>query len=126
MSNYTEVADLQHFVLEESYVLDVEAHPGRLVMVMDLVLTPEHADFAPPVEGESYTFRKGIIEFGGVSSVTWTDQPDRPAVDADGETDGETDYGWIDSFDSIEDMYRLQGDFGTVELRASLLIVRLL
>jgi hypothetical protein len=46
---YHEVfAGLGHVVLEESWVLAVDASLTQLTMVLDLVLTPEHPDYHPP------------------------------------------------------------------------------
>ena len=54
-------ADLSHIVLEESWVLDVDATLNCLIAELDLVLTPEHPGYHPPRVGETYCYRRGTL-----------------------------------------------------------------
>jgi hypothetical protein len=114
MTEYTSLPQLSAFVLEESYVLDIEAHPTRVRIMLDLVLTPDHPDYADPAPGEQYCFRRGHIEFTGVRRLLWTAQGAPPAHDAN----GDLDYGNIDSFISTDVGYELEGSWGRMELQA--------
>jgi hypothetical protein len=115
MKAYTELPGFEGLLLEESYVLDIEAHPGVLVLSMDLVLTPEHPQYSEPLPDEQYCYRNGFIRFTGVQRLVWVDQGAPPATDAT----GEVDYGNIDSFEWDEVGTRLQGSWGQIELRAA-------
>lgn len=114
MTAYTSLPQLSGFLLEESYVLDIEARPSFVRFVLDLVLTPEHPQFADPVPGEQYCFRRGHIEFLGVRRLLWTAQGAPPARDAS----GELDYGNIDLLNASDIGYELEGSWGRIELQA--------
>lgn len=114
MRPYRELAALRGVYLEESYVLDIEAHPASLVVVLDLVLTVEHLDYRDPIDGEQYCYRRGSLTFGGISECRWSEQGRPPAVDAT----GERDYGNIDTFEWDNGRYILEGDWGHLDIRA--------
>lgn len=111
---YTSLPQLSEFLLEESYVLGIEARPTSVRFALDLVLTPEHPRYADPVPGEQYCFRRGHIDFVGVRRLLWTAQGAPPARDAS----GELDYGNIDLFNLTETGYELEGAWGRMELQA--------
>ncbi|HUP69041.1 MAG TPA: hypothetical protein VM142_04410 [Acidimicrobiales bacterium] len=110
---YTSLPQLSGFLLEESYVLDIEARPSSVSFALDLVLTPEHPHYADPAPGEQHCFRRGHIEFLGVRRLLWTAQGAPPARDAS----GEVDYGNIDSFNFSDLGYELEGSWGRMELQ---------
>jgi hypothetical protein len=119
---YTEIPQIEHFVLEESWVLDIAASPGRLVIRIELVFDKDHPDLKPAPVGDVYYTREGILSFEGVSRLEWIDQGARPSLDAT----GELDYGNIDSMSWEDERYELEGDFGTIILTASQLHLELL
>jgi hypothetical protein len=114
MRAYTEIADLEHFVLEESWVLAIEASPGHLVLRVDLVLDKDHPDLEPAAAGETHYSRPGLMVFDDVADLSWTNQPSRPAVDAN----GEEDWGHIDSMLWDKNHYEFSGDFGRLSISA--------
>ena len=118
---YDEIPSLAAILLEESYVLDIEAHPASVQFSVDFVLTPEHPEYCPPGADESYCCRRGWLRFSGVTRCLWANQGAPPARDAT----GEVDYGNIDSFAWDTASYLLEGDWGHMELIAERLEVHL-
>ena len=113
MNPYTGIDGLEDIVLEESYVLAITATPGRLVFKVDFVLTPDHPLFRPYNAVETFAcFRRGELRFQAVTASQWSDQGKPPARDAT----GEIDYGHIDYFEWKPGCYRLEGDFGFIEI----------
>lgn len=115
MQSYIELDSLTHYVLEESWVLDIEARPANLVMRLEFVVTEEHPAFGPWGPDEWTCFRSGTLRFAGVTSLLWTDQGSPPARDAS----GEIDYGHIDVFTWKPGEYHFSGDFGSMEVHAN-------
>lgn len=115
MRPYTEIHALAPFLLEESYVLDIEAHPSSISFKMDLVLTPDHPSYAAPVPGEQHCYRRGTICFRNVERLLWVNQGAPPARDAT----GELDFGGVDQFEFDELGFLIEGSWGRIELRAS-------
>lgn len=115
MRKYEELPTIGAFLLEESYVLDIDARPGAMSMEVDLVLTPEHPDYEEPRADEQFCYRRGRISFSDVKALSWGGQGMPPAVDAT----GERDYGNIDRFEWARGRYLLEGSFGLLEVDAS-------
>jgi len=111
---YTFLAGFAELVLEESFVLGIRVEPSRATFEVEFVLTPDHPAYTPALSGERECFRQGWIRFFGVQRLLWENQGRRPAIDAT----GTVDYGHIDSFASNGDIFRLDGDWGTMELTA--------
>lgn len=119
--SYTQLDGFEHLYLEDSFVLDIAAHPGRLTITIELVLTPEHPEYQPPSPSEQYCMRPGVIEFESVRRLAWTGQGTPPSTDAS----GTIDYGNIEEFEATEDTVTLQGDFGQLEIESTTPTVRL-
>jgi hypothetical protein len=119
MKPYPELPQLAHFYFEDSYVLAIAATPGWLKIEMDLVLTPSHQEYRPAKPGEHYTYRHGSLIFDGVTTLSWTEQGERPAIDAN----QELDYGNIDQFEWEPGRFLFEGGFGKIDVRAANLIV---
>lgn len=115
MKPYTDLPGFESLVLEESYVLGVEATPGALAFDLDLVLTPEHPAYAPPPATERECFRRGRIRFVQVRRLVWDAQGVPPATDAS----GEADFGHIDSLAWEGNVFTLEGDWGRMEVSAA-------
>jgi hypothetical protein len=118
---YQEIPSLAAILLEESYVLDIEAHPTTVEFSVDFVLAPEHPEYCPPGSDESHCYRRGRLRFSGVTRCLWSNQGAPPARDAT----GEVDYGNVDSFEWDRAGYSLEGDWGRMELIAEQVGVRL-
>lgn len=115
MKPYAEIAEFSSFYLEDSYVLGITATPGYLRLDLDIVLTTDHPEYNRDHPGEQHCYRRGYLNFQGVTHLLWEGQGIRPASDAD----GEVDYGNVDSW-TIEDGNRhlIVGDFGQISLVA--------
>jgi hypothetical protein len=112
VKSYTEIDGLENIVLEESYVLGITATPGHLVFRVDFVLTADHPLYRPPAAGNTECTRTGEISFEAVESLQWSGQGAPPARDAS----GEIDYGHIELFEWKPGCYRLEGDWGFIEV----------
>jgi len=112
--NYTDLPAFNGLFMEESYVLDIEVHPGMVTFTLDLVLTPEHPQYSGPQSGEQYCYRRGNLLFSGVENFTWTGQGAPPAIDAT----GEVDYGTVEFFIHNHAGYCLEGSWGRIQLTA--------
>jgi hypothetical protein len=87
MRPYVELPGLAEIVLEESYVLGVNAQPGELTLDVEFVLTKDHPAYAPPPPSERDHVRRGTLRLVGVERLLWEGQGARPAIDASGELD---------------------------------------
>ncbi|MDR6435180.1 hypothetical protein J2790_000301 [Paenarthrobacter nicotinovorans] len=122
MGKYFEHEVFWGFYLEDSWVLDIYASRGQLVITAEFVLTEEHPSYAPARFGEQYCYRKGVLVFEGVKDLTWTGQlSSRPSRDPD----GSVDYGNIDSLIIEGDHYTVEGGLGTIGLHAASIRVAL-
>jgi hypothetical protein len=121
MQSYSQLPHLSNVLLEESYVLDIEIHPGFIKFKMEFVLTSDHPEYTEPPPTERYCYRRGLLSFDGVIRCLWSDQGAPPATDAT----GETDYGNIDAFRVDGSFYSLEGDRGSMDVVASGVEIRL-
>lgn len=99
-------------LFEDSYVLSISAEPYKVVFAMDFVLTSEHPSYCPPRPGERACFRKGKIEIGKFRRLLWDASGYSPSTDAE----GELDFGSLDEIVKIDDVWRLSGDWGSLEV----------
>jgi hypothetical protein len=110
-------ADLADIVLEESWVLHVDASLRRLSVTLDLVLTPDHREYSPPRTNETYCYRRGTLTVDSDTAVLARRSTCPPAVDAT----GEADYGHIDRFtqatDIADNVWELSGEWGEALIR---------
>jgi hypothetical protein len=121
MKDYPEIEALASYYLEDSYVLGVVAVPGALTLSMEFVLTQDHPEYVSPPPTEQYCYRRGVLKFTGVRSLSWRDQGAMPARDVT----GEIDYGNIYSLTNEGDRYEIVGEIGEISVVASTLEVRL-
>ena len=111
--DYVEIPALQHFVLEDSYVLDVTREGDTVTIRMDLVYAKIHPELRPPREGEWAYVREGELRFVGVSEFEWSNLSE-PATDAD----GSRSWDGLESFQQVDDTYTLEGDVGSIRVVA--------
>jgi hypothetical protein len=112
---YTRFDGFENLYLEDSFVLDVAARPGRLTISAELILTEGHPDYREPRSDERYCMRDGVIEFASVRSLRWTGQGIPPSTDAS----GSIDYGSIDALHLSEGVIHIEGDFGQIEMESA-------
>jgi hypothetical protein len=115
MRPYTDLHGFESIVLEESFVLGIQATPGAVEFRVDLVLARDHPDFRTPQPGDAECFRLGVVRFRDVQRVTWSSQGAQPASDAT----GDLDYGHIDSFVWDRELFELNGNWGAMEVVAA-------
>jgi hypothetical protein len=109
---YTSLAGLADVYLEDSFVLDIEAHPGSLVFRLDMVLTQEHPLYRPPKASETYCYRRGELRFQHVRQLAWQSSGLKPSTDAT----GEIDYGSISKYEVDGVRHSIAGDWGSLEI----------
>ncbi|MEE2521984.1 hypothetical protein V1639_07690 [Pseudarthrobacter sp. J75] len=114
MNDYWKLPGFADVYLEDSWVVGLQATPSLFVVEVDLVLRETHPQYAPPASGEQYCYRPGWIRFVAVSTLRWFDQGQPPAVDRT----GESDFGGIDTFTFLKDVYSIVGSFGRIEIQA--------
>lgn len=113
MNPYWQVDQLQDVYLEDSWILSIDATPGRLEMVLDFVLRENHPAYRDPLPGEQYCYKRGSLVFSTVSELNWIGQGRvRPTTDAN----GETDYGSLDVLQFDDTLWSMDGDFGQITL----------
>lgn len=111
-TDYPQLNGFEHVHLEDSFVLGIEAAPGRLALDVELVLTPQHPAYHPPTPGEQNCYARAAIEFCNVRNLNWTGQGTPPATDAS----GEKDYGGIDALSRNGAVFHLEGDWGVIDV----------
>lgn len=110
------VPELAHYYLEDSWVLNIAVEPGgRVRLDLDLVLTESHPLYRGAPEGEQYDYRRAVLTFSGAKRTVWTHSLLRPSTDAS----GSNDWGHIDSLLTNGETYRLEGDWGDMEITGS-------
>lgn len=114
MRNYVELPGLGEILLEESFVVDIECHPGTISFLMDFVLTDRHADYRAPTDDEQYCYRRGLLDFETVTKCLWTGQGAPPSSDIS----GERDWGNVDSLVWGSGVFKLEGTWGQMEVLA--------
>jgi hypothetical protein len=119
MQPYTDLPGFEELYLEDSWVLDVVAHPQSVEVVCEFVLCEGHPRFGPPQPGEQQCYSRGVIRFSGVRRLDWTSIEGgevllRPAVDRD----GSVDWGNIDHFEFGPNLFDLEGNFGHLRIEA--------
>jgi hypothetical protein len=121
MRPYVEIRGFEEIVLEESFVLGIEAVPASVALKMEFVLTPRHAEYHVPKPGERECFRSGQMTFVDVTSLHWDQQGKRPARDST----GTIDYGHIDVFGWEPHLFHLEGDWGRMRISADTVTIDL-
>jgi hypothetical protein len=111
---YIDIPGFESVYLEDSFVLSIEARPGTLEFVLDLVLTPEHPSYREPGPDEQNCYQKSRISFTGVQSLAWARQVEQPAIDVS----GEQDYGAIDVLWREGHGSHLEGEWGVIDVQS--------
>ncbi|MCA2219118.1 hypothetical protein [Jidongwangia harbinensis] len=110
-------ASLANVILEDSWILSVDASLTELTFRVDLVLAPLHPSYRQPATGQTRCYRTGTLVVVSESAVILRLSSLPPAVDAA----GEVDYGHIDTFAPVGGLdnavWALTGDWGEVLVR---------
>ncbi len=118
--SYESLPAFSDVVLEESWVRQVIASPGRVLFLVEAVIAKDSPLLQDPRPGEQFFWLPGVIQFEGVSSLEWTDQQG-PTT----ELDGTQDYDHIDSLTVDGDVYVVESGAGTLRLTATDVVVQL-
>ena len=113
-TDYPHWPGFEGVALEGSYALDIEAHPGTLVLRLDLLLLPGHPAWEPPKPGDRACFKTATLKFSTVRSLHWVGMGIRQAVDPS----GTADFGSVDSLTRTGHRYQIEGDWGQIAVEA--------
>lgn len=112
---YSQFRGFEYVYLEDSYVLDIQINPSSVEFSLLVVFTEQHPLYSPPLPGEQYCYRSGLLRFPNVERVEWLEKSMMPSTDAT----GAVDYGNIDEFYLADGHYYLSGDWGRLEIKSS-------
>jgi hypothetical protein len=106
---------LRAYYLEDSHVLGIHVLGERVVMDLDLVLTPAHPGYRPPGPAEQHCYRHGQLVFGSLRGFE-VEGPQliRPSIDAT----GERDLGSIDSLTLSDGRYLVEGGWRVLAIES--------
>lgn len=120
-SEYGEWPVLEHFYLEDSYVLEIVERSSQLVFRMEFVLREGHPMYRAPAENCQYCYARGELMFRGTADIRWIDRRYVPSFDAT----GERDLGNIDVLYRENGRFVASGDWGEVSFTAVDIVVTL-
>lgn len=103
------MSDIEHLVLEDSYVLGIAIEPYRIEFAMDFVLAPRHPKYIAPGLGDK-CYRRGMIRVLGFRTLIWHASNLKPSTDAS----GEQDYGCLDEMALDGESATFRGDWGEI------------
>jgi hypothetical protein len=110
--NYFNFEGFENIFLEDSFVLDIKITPLILLIDVEIVLTSNHILYQKPLPNEFHCYRKAQISFSNVKSIKWTDKIKSPNKDLS----GEVDFGNIDEFFLADEIYKIFGELGDIEI----------
>jgi hypothetical protein len=113
--NYDELPGLEDTYLEDSFVREIVETDDYTSFTLVVALTPNHPAYESPAPKEPHSYRTATLTFPNIRARTWHTRTLQPFTDAD----SAVDYGNIDrlTFDS-DGVYRLEGEWGNVEIRS--------
>jgi len=110
--DYTKISNLNTIYLEDSFLLNIDIGCDYVNILIEAVLTPEHALYGPPKKGQYYCFINGIIKFISVMNVNWIKKIMKPIYSAD----KDVCYGNIDFLYLEDGVYHIGGEWGELEI----------
>lgn len=113
---YHTIPDLEYVYLEDSYVTGLIEQPHKLIFKLDLVLLESHPLYRVPLAGEQYCYRPALLEFPNLGRMKWIQR----CFDAFYDATKTVDYGNIDTFQTRDGLYHLEGDWGIVEIESDM------
>lgn len=120
-SQYWEWPALEHYYLEDSYVLSIRERACSLRLDMEFVLRETHPEYRVPDAEKQYCYRRGRLVFGNPREVRWLERRDVKSSDAT----GDSDLGNVDTLCIEDGKFKLSGDWGSLELVADALQAQL-
>ncbi|MGE0880264.1 MAG: hypothetical protein AB7L13_18860 [Acidimicrobiia bacterium] len=110
MRPYHLLAGLEDVYLEDSYVLDIEAHVTDIRITVQAVLTESHPQYTGRKPGKQHCYRKVVLLFEGFGSYTFQANARSRSIDPD----GTVDYQNVDAFTWDESGFALEGSWGSL------------
>jgi len=101
--------------LNDSFVLDWSLENTHLSFELEISIWPESKYYTAPKKNEYTCYRKAILEFVGVNSISGLKA--KEAVNSTTDPDGSIDYGNIDYLKSVDCSFLVGGDFGSVTIQ---------
>ncbi|WJV44614.1 hypothetical protein [Streptomyces flavofungini] len=114
-ARYQDLPGFEHVYLEDSWVLNIEARPGVLTMLLEVHLLPDHPEHQAPPPGKWACYRKATLVFQEVGDLHWTGQGALPTTDPD----GTRDFGNVDALIGTALGYQLEGGWGEITIASS-------
>ena len=112
---YPELSGLDGYYFEDSFVLAIRLAPDAISFDLVAVMTPAHPDYHAPLSDEQHAYQDARLVFPKLTRFTiLTRGPVVPATDRS----GKTDFGNIDSLVLLDGRYRIEGDWGTIEVES--------
>lgn len=119
-ADYATFPGFEQLYLENSYVLAISEGAAGVRFEVEFVLMAGHRDCHPTKPGEAHCYRRAMLRFPQVAHVHLSQSGVTPQ-----DASGETDMGNIDCFEWRGQHYRLEGDWGHLELVCGTPIVTL-
>lgn len=114
MKPYYEIPVLKHLYLEDSYVIGIETDKMSAQFEIEFVLTEKHEDYHPPLQGEQYCYKKGILKFDNCQDILWHSVKHVRNIDKN----LDIDMGNIDAYHFEDTKHCLEGDWGKIEIHS--------
>ena len=112
---YPLLPGLDGYYFEDSYVLSIRLGGDSIEFEVLAVLTTDHPEYAPASPGEQHCYRRGRLTFRNLRRFGFLDAASVwPSIDAD----GTRDLGSIDSLTLNDRTYRIEGDWGVMEVES--------
>src|SRR6184192_955426 len=112
MTNYTDLPDLAHVDLEDSFVLAIDETPTALSFRLEAVLTRSHPRYHDPQPAAAHCYADAVLTIAEATKIEWVTQATQTYRDAT----GEEDLSNIDSLQRQNDHYEIAGDWGHVRI----------
>ncbi len=100
--------------LNDSFVLNWRREASKVYFEIEASIWPESEHYVEPKPNEYTCYRKAILFFINFESISGLKSIDR--VPSTTDPDGSIDYGNIDSLQKTTEGYKLQGNFGSVQI----------
>lgn len=114
MEDYWNIPGFEDLCLEDSWILVASRLPTAFELTVEIVLKESHPQFARPLPGEQYCYRKATLTFGNLRALSWSHETATRTTDAS----GEGDLGSFDNFSFEKDVYYIDGDIGQIRLKS--------
>lgn len=113
-SHWTELSIFKGIDLHDSFVLGWRLEGGVLAFTIEASIWPDSSYYQPSKNGEYTCYRKATLAFIGADEISGV----RPieAVQPTYDLDGSTDYGNIESLIQLANTFRIDGEFGSVQI----------